>query len=136
MNEKYQWVEDDATLNDPDAKKVHQAWFDIYGQEDFKAQWEGARETEEDGGDHFIRTMPNGVKVTMSFDGWYIHRKVKLKSKLKLLISWILNKWTWRRWWCMVTMKKCWSCKREWVKRGCIFFKADGECERCWMASK
>ncbi len=75
MKNLYQWVEDDATLNDPDAKKVHQAWFDIYGQEDFKAQWEGAKGTEEDGGDNFTRTMPNGVKVTMACDGWYIHKE-------------------------------------------------------------
>jgi len=55
--------------------------------------------------------------------------------KIKL-IKWLTNEWTWRRLWYILTLKRCHRCNRKWVRRGDIFFKADGECEYCWLAMK
>jgi hypothetical protein len=69
---KPRWVEDECCRGLPGHEDIAAAWERIFGEKDFQQQWDSVKSTEEDGGDAFTRTMPNGVKVIFSCEGWSI----------------------------------------------------------------
>lgn len=64
------WVEDDATLHDPTAEKITDAYRRIVGEE-----WNaGNAKTVIDHGDVFCYYMGNGYMVQHAFDGYSIYK--------------------------------------------------------------
>ncbi|KKM61499.1 hypothetical protein LCGC14_1531150 [marine sediment metagenome] len=43
----------------------------------------------------------------------------------------------WLNWiWNVLRLRKCWSCRWNWIWRRDTFFELDGECHACWLWSK
>lgn len=59
------WTEDDATLHDPDAERVHDAWLRLFGE----TLNRDARLATWDGGDTFAYLYPGGRVEWHSYDG-------------------------------------------------------------------
>jgi hypothetical protein len=75
MHEQFLWVEDECTRHTPGHEGIADAWSKFFNEHDFHEQWASVKSTEIDGGDSFTRMMPNGIRVMLSYDGWYIYKR-------------------------------------------------------------